>query len=738
MTPHGPAEDPVASLHQDAPGAKASLQQGVPESQSATQHPRLISSRSASRTDATATLHFLDHPERVIRYTEVALNEVVTRQGALQEGSILLLNLFEDVEAHVEVSRAKVNVNGTFSVAAMAPDGGVYVAMATTGGRSLATILIPGRERFYKIISDPDTHQHYLYEKHTLDLDHLEGGPSLIPGPDSADPEEERRIREHIRDKGLGPDDMARIGVMVVYTPAARQWAQQSGGGINNVVAISMVSAQMTLDNSDTGVVMQLVHSAEVDYVESGSSSDDLSVLTSNTGGVGTGHMDEVHDWRDDYGADLTALFALVSDVGGLAWLLNNRFGNPNVGFSLTRVQQAATGYTHIHEMGHNMGLHHHADQNFQPGPTNWTNWPENRWSAGWRWSEAEGGRFCSIMTYTSGQYFPDGINHTQVPYMSNPDVLHFGVPTGDATRGDNARTIREIKHVIAAYRPIDEFLVVTNIMEDIGAFDATTGGTVIDDGGQAVLKRGIVWTTSGEPSLDNYDGIVEKGPGEAAYTVHLTGLNPQTTYRVRAYATSEQQTEYGNVRQFNTLAALSPVVETRELAMVGHNRAQAGGDVTFDGNTDVTVRGVVWSTSPGPDINNYHGISFDGEGEGVFTSEMTELTPETQYYYRAYATNFTDTSYGPEQSFTTLLVRVFPNPATDRLHLGFNNQSEGRVVVRLFSPQGQVVKEREVPETGDFETVFRLDHLRGGLYYLKIFSEEDFPVWPVMISPQR
>jgi hypothetical protein len=39
------------------------------------------------------------------------------------------------------------------------------------------------------------------------------------------------------------------------------------------------------------------------------------------------------------------------------------------------------------------------------------------------------------------------------VAHFSNPDISHLDAATGHATEGDNARTLREIKHVVAAYR---------------------------------------------------------------------------------------------------------------------------------------------------------------------------------------------------------------------------------------------------------------------------------------------
>ena len=78
------------------------------------------------------------------------------------------------------------------------------------------------------------------------------------------------------------------------------------------------------------------------------------------------------------------------------------------------------------------------------------------------------------------------------------------------------------------------------------------------------------------------------------------------------------------------------------------------GGNVTFDGWSEITARGVCWSTSPNPTINDSK--TTDGSGIGSFTSNITGLADGTTYYVRAYATNSKGTAYGEEKSFTTLL----------------------------------------------------------------------------------
>ena len=92
--------------------------------------------------------------------------------------------------------------------------------------------------------------------------------------------------------------------------------------------------------------------------------------------------------------------------------------------------------------------------------------------------------------------------------------------------------------------------------------------------------------------------------------------------------------------------------VTTEEVTNVTLHGATCGGDVVYEGNTDVTERGVCWSTEPNPTVEDSH--TSDGSGMGEFISTLTDLTPNTTYYVKAYATNSVGTAYGNEVSFTT------------------------------------------------------------------------------------
>ena len=193
---------------------------------------------------------------------------------------------------------------------------------------------------------------------------------------------------------------------------------------------------------------------------------------------------------------------------------------------------------------------------------------------------------------------------------------------------------------------------VTTSDVTGITTNSATCGGNVISDGNGTVTACGICWSVSPNPTIE--DNKTNDGSGTGSFASQIPDLVPNTQYYVRAYATNEVGTAYGDEISFTTLLEkLLPTVTTSEITDITTNSATCGGNVTSDGNGTVTVRGVCWSTNPNPTIEDNK--TTNGNGTGSFTSNLSNLVPQTTYYVRAYAINEAGTVYGEVKSFTTL-----------------------------------------------------------------------------------
>lgn len=102
-------------------------------------------------------------------------------------------------------------------------------------------------------------------------------------------------------------------------------------------------------------------------------------------------------------------------------------------------------------------------------------------------------------------------------------------------------------------------------------------------------------------------------------------------------------------VDDFNLVA---PTVTTSPATSILGSTATGNGDVTSDGDSTITQRGVCWSENENPTTADNKQTA--SGTTGAFTANMTGLSPDTVYHYRAYAINTYGTSYGEDQEFTT------------------------------------------------------------------------------------
>ena len=141
-----------------------------------------------------------------------------------------------------------------------------------------------------------------------------------------------------------------------------------------------------------------------------------------------------------------------------------------------------------------------------------------------------------------------------------------------------------------------------------------------------------------------------------------------QFNFAVRSYAAST--VIWDDFFFGESSKSLAPTISSTDATDITTSSATSGGNISNNGGSSVTARGVCWSTSPAPTVALTTKTS-DGSGIGAFTSSITGLIPNTTYYVRAYATNSVDTSYGNEVFFTTNAQNLLANPSFETWSAG-------------------------------------------------------------------
>ncbi len=94
-----------------------------------------------------------------------------------------------------------------------------------------------------------------------------------------------------------------------------------------------------------------------------------------------------------------------------------------------------------------------------------------------------------------------------------------------------------------------------TLTVTEVTTNSAISGGNITDDGGADITERGVVWSTTINPTTNNNEGKTTAGSGSGEFISTLSGLLPGTIYHVRAYASNIEGITYGNEQVFTTIS---------------------------------------------------------------------------------------------------------------------------------------------------------------------------------------
>jgi peptidyl-Asp metalloendopeptidase len=234
------------------------------------------------------------------------------------------------------------------------------------------------------------------------------------------------------------PDDGSLIDVLVVYTATAAA----ASSDIMAEIQLAVDETNQSYSNSGINQKVRLVHAAQVDYTETGKSTEDLARLQNPN----NGYLDDVHSMRNTYGADLVSLWVENLDACGIGYLMTNVSPSfRNHAFSVV-ARDCATGYySFAHEMGHNMGANH--DRYISPGKGAYS------YSHGYVFIPRQ---WRTIMAYNN-ECSNQKVSCTRIPYWSNPSVNYEGNPTGIFQRArdsaNNVLTLNNTAHTVANFR---------------------------------------------------------------------------------------------------------------------------------------------------------------------------------------------------------------------------------------------------------------------------------------------
>ena len=251
----------------------------------------------------------------------------------------------------------------------------------------------------------------------------------------------------------------------------------------------------------------------------------------------------------------------------------------------------------------------------------------------------------------------------------------------------------------------------------------ATLNGT-ITAGSETITAQGFMYKAT---TATDWTTVSATG---TTLTATVNNLTAETAYEYKAFATTASETVEGTVMNFTTAEApvivTPPTVTTLAATSVTHEAATLNGTITA-GSETITAQGFMYKATTATDWTT---VSATGT---TLTATVNNLTAETAYEYKAFATTASETVEGEVMNFTTLAASgladiengisaiVYPNPAKDKAMLRLSGLTTTAKVI-ISDLQGRIILTDDIQagvETYELNT----SNYASGVYYIRIVS---------------
>ena len=193
---------------------------------------------------------------------------------------------------------------------------------------------------------------------------------------------------------------------------------------------------------------------------------------------------------------------------------------------------------------------------------------------------------------------------------------------------------------------------VTTQAVGDISTTTATGNGNITSLGAPNPTQHGVCWSTSENPTTSNSKTEDGGASSTGAFTSSITGLSPNTTYYVKAYATNTAGTVYGDQVSFTTTAN-APSATTDAADNITSSSATLNGTVNPNGVSTTVTFEYGTTTSYGSTATVGESPVTESSNTSV-SAGISSLSPNVTYHYRVKAISSGGTTYGSDQTFTT------------------------------------------------------------------------------------
>jgi len=162
---------------------------------------------------------------------------------------------------------------------------------------------------------------------------------------------------------------------------------------------------------------------------------------------------------------------------------------------------------------------------------------------------------------------------------------------------------------------------VITGELTNIGKASVQGQGIITNDGGNTILSKGYLWSRTEDPVLGRYDGFTTDTSQSNTFINEISNLIPDNKFYLRAYATNENGTGYGEVKTIQTLPPESGDLMWAKYFGSYNNEENTDACIDDEGNLYITGRFLEYTTLGNFTLNSAGGhdifiAKINSEGE--------------------------------------------------------------------------------------------------------------------------
>ena len=191
---------------------------------------------------------------------------------------------------------------------------------------------------------------------------------------------------------------------------------------------------------------------------------------------------------------------------------------------------------------------------------------------------------------------------------------------------------------------------LVQTVSSNVGSGVVTLTGTIIDLG-EGISEHGFVVSNTTGPLISG-GGVIKLGPASQTgqFTHNLSEVGGGANFYFRAFATSGEETVYGESSIFSTPAL---DVATQTATIQSKSSVILNGVINSLGFESVTNHGFFWADDPAPQNFPENRKPLGATSDATtFNYTLTGLTPYEEYYFVAYARNASEIKFGSVEKF--------------------------------------------------------------------------------------